>query len=117
MNKFLTYLMLALTLGVAGCNPSTSPVNFPLRPAHLQDCSFDELSNGQNRILVVRCPNSTVSTSYMEGKERKNPVTISGDSPVSATQPSSITINGVVYEPKRPSSKRQSSSETSPDEQ
>jgi len=68
---------LGLAVLVAGCQPSVTTADFPL-PAELQDCKLFELSDGINSITVVRCPNSTTSTTYREGKSDHTSVVVDG---------------------------------------
>lgn len=80
----------ALTVAVlmlAGCGPSSSITNYPM-PPELSDCSQHKLTAaGSIRpIVVVRCPNSTTSTTHSESKN---------------STASIIVIDGVEYTPKR----------------
>lgn len=71
-------LMFVLLLTVVGCSPSSKElVDYPL-PSDLKDCKIYEISNGSSRIKIVRCPNSTTSTTYQAGKTRKTVITIDG---------------------------------------
>lgn len=79
-----TALLISTILLLTGC---TGPVNVDQTvayseaiPDELKDCSF-HLVKGDwttNHITVVRCPNSTVSTSYMQGKTQQTVVVIDG---------------------------------------
>lgn len=77
-----TLLILAAMLALAGCNPGYQEVDdsYRVRPDHLKDCQITRLdgSNG-GYIYVVRCPNSTTSTTYKVGKSHQSTVTIDGD--------------------------------------
>lgn len=63
---------------VAGCAPSSSKITFPVVPDELHDCTFHEISDGMTRIKVARCPNSTTSTTYQQGKTTSTAVVIDG---------------------------------------
>lgn len=60
---------------LAACSPSVEevvPVPANIMPEELKDCKFFRLQNEHGgSITVVRCPNSTVSTT----QHQKNPVT------------------------------------------
>ena len=73
-------------LMLAGCGPSSVITNYPM-PPELSDCSQYRLRDGDlgTTIVVVRCPNSTTSTTYPVGKSRST----------------TVVIDGVEYTPKR----------------
>jgi hypothetical protein len=49
-------------------------------PPELADCKFFQLSGNSvtDKITVVRCPNSTTTTTYQVGKTKKSVVVIDG---------------------------------------
>jgi len=71
---------------LAACTPNVTegaPVPANIMPEELKDCKFFRLSNEHgNVITVVRCPNSTVSTT----QHQKSPVT-------------TVTIDGAASSP------------------
>ena len=71
---------------LAGCGPSSVITNYPM-PPELSDCSQYRLRAGDlgTTIVVVRCPNSTTSTTHPVGKSRST----------------TVVIDGVEYTPKR----------------
>ena len=75
--RFLLPCALCLAVLAAGCQPSVETAKYPL-PAELQDCKLFKLSDGLNSITVVRCPNSTTSTNYREGKSDRTSVVVDG---------------------------------------
>ena len=85
--------LLMVILGVVmltGCEPSyeEKTQNFTQLPVELKDCKFYYVSsNTGSNLNIVRCPNSTVSTSQevVEGKTTHVQTT--------------ITIDGVEYTP------------------
>jgi hypothetical protein len=75
--RLITIGALGLALLAAGCEPSVSPANYPL-PPELADCKPFDLSNGIDSITVVRCPNSTTSTTFRQGKHDETSVVVDG---------------------------------------
>lgn len=60
--------LLCVTL-LVGCEPSASPVTFPVLPPELLDCKFYKISKGNgDRTIIARCPGSSATTSYGCGK-------------------------------------------------
>lgn len=74
--KFLIPISMAVFL--SACTPSYAPVSMPMLPEELKDCGFFSVSNGTDRMYVVRCPNSTTSTTYRVGKHDETTVVIDG---------------------------------------
>jgi hypothetical protein len=103
MKKFAIILAV---LVLSGCKNSYSDANFPVRPPELEDCKFFHLSNSDaSHITVVRCPNSTTSTTS-GGKHKRTAVVIDGveyHAPESNTtievenKKSTVVIDGVEY--------------------
>lgn len=76
-----------LALGLVGCdrNTTTPAVQDPSTKAlqlteGLEDCKIFQFQqwSGGSTITIVRCPNSTVSTTYPEGKTTATVITIDG---------------------------------------
>jgi hypothetical protein len=77
MKKFI---ILTSLLFITACNDGYSTADFPVLPPELQDCSFYYLNNKKgSTITVVRCPNSTTTTTYKAGKSTKTTVVIAGN--------------------------------------
>ena len=71
---------------LTGCEPSyeEKTQNFTLLPDELKDCKFYNVrSNTGSNLNIVRCPNSTVSTTYKSGKTTLTTVVIDGKKYVS----------------------------------
>lgn len=67
---------------LTGCTPSATEADYPVRPPELQDCKIYSLINGNGeRITIARCPNSTTTANYKNGK----------------TSAATITVDGVTY--------------------
>nr|WP_200563205.1 hypothetical protein [Paraburkholderia aspalathi] len=77
--RVITVLTLGLAVLAAGCGPSVSTPSYPL-PPELSDCKLYKLSDGLDSITVARCPNSTTSTTYREGKSDHTAVVVDGES-------------------------------------
>ena len=74
--------MLVLATLLTGCTPSATEANYPVRPPELQDCKIYRLTNADGgSITVARCPNSTTTANYKNGK----------------TSAATITVDGVAY--------------------
>lgn len=81
INKFIKVGALGLVIFLAGCEPSTSRIDYEYRlPEELKDCEIYSLNTGDlgGSLKVVRCPNSTTTSRYMEGKVEKQVITIDG---------------------------------------
>ena len=76
--------LLMVVIGVVmltGCEPSyeEKTQNFTQLPVELKDCKFYYVSsNTGSNLNIVRCPNSTVSTTYKSGKTTLTTVVIDG---------------------------------------
>lgn len=71
---------------LTGCEPSyeEKTQNFNLLPDELKDCKFYRVrGNTGSSLNIVRCPNSTVSTTYKSGKTTTTTVVIDGKKYVS----------------------------------
>ena len=69
--------LIIIALLLTGCSNSYREVVFPVLPDELKDCKFFSITNtsGEN-LQVVRCPNSSVSTSYIRGKTKTDVITM-----------------------------------------
>lgn len=67
-----TLLILTVATLLVACTPSAKPKVDLVWPEGLQDCEAYNLqdSNGSN-LIVIRCPNSSVSVNQQSGKTRK----------------------------------------------
>jgi hypothetical protein len=75
MKKIILLICLALT----ACTPSASEKRMPVMPKGLEDCSVYTINDGELGVYTVfRCPDSTTTTSYKEGKTTKTVVVIDG---------------------------------------
>ena len=76
--------LLMVVIGVimlTGCEPSyeEKTQNFTILPDELKDCKFYGVrSNTGSNLNIVRCPNSTTSTTYKSGKTTTTTVVIDG---------------------------------------
>lgn len=73
----MKYLCLIVVF-LAACTPTAKEVLPPVLPEGLKDCKFYELFDGGSYMKVVRCPSSSTSTTYRQGKTNKNTVLIDG---------------------------------------
>lgn len=95
--------VLIAAIGLAACSPSGKEVtgNFPIMPEGLKDCKiYDLQSDGGSHVRVVRCPNSSTSTSYRVGKATHYTAVV--EAPVEVTppvevKPTEIVVDGVTY--------------------
>lgn len=80
MKKLVLMCAACLCLSLlAGCENSYNTINFPVLPDELKDCKFFHVENSSGaHVCVVRCPNSTTSTTYTAGKMRTTSVVIDG---------------------------------------
>jgi hypothetical protein len=78
--RIITLCALGFALLAAGCQPSVTVPDYPL-PTELSDCKLFKLSNGIDDITVARCPNSTTSTTFREGKHDETAVVVDGVAP------------------------------------
>ena len=67
-----TLLILTVATLLVACTPSAKPKIDLVWPEGLQDCKAYNLqdSNGSS-LIVIRCPNSSVSVNQQSGKTRK----------------------------------------------
>jgi hypothetical protein len=76
MVKIATILSILL---LAGCSPSAEEKVWPILPEALKDCKFYKLKDdAANTITVVRCPMSSTTTQYKNGKTTQTTVVIDG---------------------------------------
>ena len=69
MKKIILVSLLLLT----GCEAKTTEKRNFILPGGMEDCKVYSMSNGRGiYITVVRCPNSSTSTSYSCGKTTCN---------------------------------------------
>ena len=66
MFKILSVLVLSAMM--VGCEDSSKTLRPEALPSGLSDCAFYELQVTGRRLNVVRCPNSSTSTTYKVGK-------------------------------------------------
>jgi hypothetical protein len=82
MKKLLIIVVLLVIAGCcSGCSPSVESLDesFTVRPKELKDCTIFRLGDGyMGHITVVRCPNSTTSTTERVGKTTQTTVVIDG---------------------------------------
>ena len=79
MNKFVTISLAAAAVVLAGCSPNYNSLSMPVLPDELKDCKFYIVTDGIRELRVVRCPNSTTSTTYnSSGKTSRTDVVIDG---------------------------------------
>lgn len=78
MNKFVRILLVAAAVVLVGCSPSYESMSMPVLPDELKDCKFYYVSNGGPYMRVVRCPNSSTSTTYTSGNTKRTDVVIDG---------------------------------------
>lgn len=75
----LVISLLLLFILCSGCTPSAEEYRPEVIPEGLSDCKFFVvLSSSGRHTKVVRCPNSSTSTSYMQGKVQSTTVVIDG---------------------------------------
>jgi hypothetical protein len=70
--------ILVFAVMISGCAPSAEErtANFTVMPDGLKDCKIYRISDGVENITVVRCPNSSTTSSYRIGKTKKTVTTI-----------------------------------------
>ena len=78
MNRFVKISLAAAAVVLAGCSPNYNSLSMPVLPDELKDCKFYYVSNGGVSMRIVRCPNSTTSTTYQDGKIKRTDVVIDG---------------------------------------
>lgn len=79
MKKLLTITFIAIAF--YGCTPSAEDISEQYTmPEELKDCTITQLRNAKLMHLnVVRCPNSSTSTTYPVGKTTNTTVIIDGE--------------------------------------
>ena len=70
--------ILVFAVMLSGCAPSAEErtANFTVMPEGLKDCKVYRISDGSENITVVRCPNSSTTSSNRIGKTKKTVTTI-----------------------------------------
>ena len=69
MEKLIIIALLLLT----GCSNSYKELSFPVLPDGLKDCQFFLITNTSGyQLQVIRCPGSSVSTTYKTGKSTQS---------------------------------------------
>lgn len=78
--KYINALVLSLVVfTLTACSDSAEKIDFPVLPPELKDCSFYKLENsGGSSMKVVRCPNSSTTSTYPVGKTTQSTVVIDG---------------------------------------
>lgn len=73
-------LLVAISMLLVACGPYGKDVtaNFSAMPNELSDCKIYEISSKTYVLNVVRCPNSSTSTTYQQGKTSATVVVIDG---------------------------------------
>lgn len=72
-------LATVLSAGLAGCSNSASELHFSALPPELKDCKIFAVNNDSgSHIKVARCPNSTTTTTYSQGKRRASVIVVDG---------------------------------------
>ena len=66
MKSKLIVLLSALLL--TACEPSSREVTYSAMPEDLKDCKAYSISESGSYVKVMRCPNSSTSLTYHEGK-------------------------------------------------
>lgn len=78
MIRFVKISLAAAAVVLAGCSPNYNSLSMPVLPDELKDCKFYIVTDGIRELRVVRCPNSTTSTTYSSGKTSRTDVVIDG---------------------------------------
>lgn len=69
--------LLALLVLITGCENAAKELKFPVLPPDLQDCKIYYLTNEKGfNITIARCPNSTTTTNYKQGKSSHSTVVV-----------------------------------------
>ncbi len=95
--------VLVAAIGLAACTPSGKEVtgSFPILPEGLKDCKiYDLQSEHGSHIRVVRCPNSSTSTTYKSGKSTYHGAVVEAPvevAPPVEVKPTEIVVDGVTY--------------------
>lgn len=78
MKKLL--IIASIALAITGCTPSAKDISEQYTlPEELSDCTITYLQGKYTYLNVVRCPNSTTSTTYPVGKTTQTTVVIDGE--------------------------------------
>lgn len=78
MKKLL--IIASIALAIIGCTPSAKDISEQYTlPEELSDCTITYLQGKYTYLNVVRCPNSTTSTTYRVGKTTQTTVVIDGE--------------------------------------
>ena len=78
MKKLL--IIASIALAITGCTPSAKDISEQYTlPEELSDCTITYLQGKYTYLNVVRCPNSTTSTTYPVGKTTQTTVIIDGE--------------------------------------
>ena len=100
---FAAGIFTVLCLSSCG-EPSASDISadYSVRPKAFKDCIIGKMSDGSQRIIAVRCPNSNTTTTYQTGGKSKTThvVTVVEDVPAEEAvteKPDTIVIDGVEY--------------------
>jgi hypothetical protein len=72
------FLAFAVAVALAGCTPSAEIVSMPVMPQGFEGCTIGSAYNGVTRIYLARCPNSTTTADYSQGKTHMRTVTVDG---------------------------------------
>lgn len=76
--KNLIFVIIAIS--VAACTPSATNVSDSYAlPDELKDCTITNLQGRYTYLNVVRCPNSSTSTTYPMGKTQQTTIVIDGE--------------------------------------
>ena len=78
MKKILTIAFIAIAF--SGCTPAAKDISVDYAmPEELKDCTITYLQGKYTYLNVVRCPNSSTSTTYPVGKTTNTTVVIDGE--------------------------------------
>jgi hypothetical protein len=78
MKKLL--IIASIALAITGYTPSAKDISEQYTlPEELSDCTITYLQGKYTYLNVVRCPNSTTSTTYPVGKTTQTTVVIDGE--------------------------------------
>ena len=78
MKKLL--IIASIALAITGCTPSAKDISEQYTlPEELKDCTITYLQGKYTYLNVVRCPNSTTSTTYPVCKTTQTTVVIDGE--------------------------------------
>ena len=62
------------------CTPSYKQLDYPVLPEELKDCKIFRINNSAGTFLyVVRCPNSSTSTTFHSGKSTTTTTVVDPD--------------------------------------